>query len=120
MPEQCDPYIYYNRVRPYIHGWKDNPALPQGLIYSGVRAYRNQPQLFRGETGAQSSIIPAFDAALGIVHQSDPLKIYLQEMHEYMPPQHREFILQIEKNPVIRDYVIAHRRHLHLLRRVGK
>ena len=20
MPERCDPYIYYQRVRPYIHG----------------------------------------------------------------------------------------------------
>ena len=29
MPEHCDPYIYYNRVRPCIHGWKDCPALPQ-------------------------------------------------------------------------------------------
>ena len=28
MPERCDPYIYFERVRPYIHGWKDNPALP--------------------------------------------------------------------------------------------
>ncbi|MFQ3611752.1 MAG: hypothetical protein SNJ72_09710, partial [Fimbriimonadales bacterium] len=35
MPEACDPYIYYNRVRPYIHGWKNNPALPKGLIYGG-------------------------------------------------------------------------------------
>ena len=33
MPERCDPYIYFHRVRPYIHGWKDNPALGAGLIY---------------------------------------------------------------------------------------
>src|SRR5437660_3938266 len=36
MPERCDPYIYYNRVRPYIHGWKDNQALPRGVLYEGV------------------------------------------------------------------------------------
>src|SRR2546428_2301346 len=36
MPERCDPYIYYNRVRPYIHGWKDNPTLPRGVVYDGV------------------------------------------------------------------------------------
>src|SRR6266568_1668350 len=23
MPERCDPYIYFHRVRPYIHGWKN-------------------------------------------------------------------------------------------------
>jgi len=27
MIDKCDPYIYYNRVRPYIHGWKNNPAM---------------------------------------------------------------------------------------------
>jgi indoleamine 2,3-dioxygenase len=32
MPEHCDPHVYYRRVRPYIHGWKNNPALPDGLI----------------------------------------------------------------------------------------
>ena len=33
MPERCDPYIYFHRVRPYIHGWANNPALGEGLIY---------------------------------------------------------------------------------------
>ena len=37
---KCDPYIYFNRVRPYIHGWKNNPALPQGLIYTGVNYFQ--------------------------------------------------------------------------------
>ena len=32
MTEHCDPYIYFNRVRPYIHGWKCNSSLPEGLI----------------------------------------------------------------------------------------
>src|SRR5258707_10608510 len=68
MLERCDPYIYYRRVRPYIHGWKDHPALPNGILYAGVREYAAQPQQFRGETGAQSSIIPSLDAGLGIQH----------------------------------------------------
>jgi len=33
MTEWCDPYIYYHRVRPYIHGWKNHPDLPHGLVY---------------------------------------------------------------------------------------
>lgn len=92
MPEQCDPYIYFNRVRPYIHGWKDHPALPEGLLYEGVEAYGGKPQQFRGETGAQSSIVPALDAALGVVHADDPLRQYLIEMRTYMPSRHRAFI----------------------------
>lgn len=92
MPEACDPYIYYHRVRPYIHGWKNNPALPNGVVYEGVEAYGGQPQQFRGETGAQSSIIPTLDGLLGIQHADDPLKTYLMEMRLYMPPAHRRFL----------------------------
>jgi len=114
MPEHCDPYIYYNRVRPYIHGWKDNPALPQGVLYEGVTAYQNKPQQFRGETGAQSSIIPALDAALGIQHKNDPLKVYLQEMRDYMPPLHRQYMQTIEQNSTIRDVVTANKNHAEL------
>jgi indoleamine 2,3-dioxygenase len=108
MPERCDPYIYYHRVRPYIHGWKNHPALPDGVIYEGVDAYCAVPQQFRGETGAQSSIIPSLDAALGIAHKDDPLRPYLMEMRDYMPPQHRAFIAAIEQGPSIRQYVIDH------------
>ncbi len=108
MVENCDPYIYYTRVRPYIHGWKDNPALPEGLVYEGVEEYGGVPQKFRGETGAQSAIIPALDGALGIQHEHDALRIYLMEMREYMPPRHRAFIESVEQGPSIRDYAIEH------------
>ncbi len=106
MPEHCDPYIYYSRVRPYIHGWKDNPALPDGVIYEGVDEYKNEPQFFKGETGAQSTIIPALDAALGITHENNPLKAHLNEMRTYMPPEHREFLNALELGPSLRDYAL--------------
>lgn len=96
MKERCDPYVYYTRVRPYIHGWKNNPSLPDGLIYDSVEAYGQQPQQFRGETGAQSSIVPCLDAGLGIRHVPDPLTVYLQEMRDYMPPRHRAFLQALE------------------------
>jgi indoleamine 2,3-dioxygenase len=97
MPERCDPFIYYHRVRPFIHGWKNNPALPNGIVYAGVEEYQEAPQYFRGETGAQSSIIPALDAALGITHAEDPLTVYLAEMRHYMPPAHRAFLEALER-----------------------
>ncbi|MCS6923341.1 MAG: indoleamine 2,3-dioxygenase [Fimbriimonadales bacterium] len=106
MPEACDPYIYYHRVRPYIHGWKNNPALPNGLIYEGVDAYGGQPQQFRGETGAQSSIIPTLDGLLGVQHADDPLKTYLMEMRLYMPPAHRRFMEAVETRSTVRDTVL--------------
>ena len=94
MPEKCDPYIYYHRVRPFIFGTKDNPDLKQGLIYKGE--YNDEPQFFRGETGAQSSIMPFLDGALGIYHTKDSLRHYLNEMREYMPPEHRAMIDKVE------------------------
>ena len=62
MIERCDPHIYYQRVRPYIHGWKNNPALGAGLIYEGVARFMGRPQAFCGQTGSQSSIVPTMDA----------------------------------------------------------
>ena len=97
MPEKCDPYIYYNRVRPYIFGWKNNPATPNGVIYEDVQEYGGTPQLFRGETGAQSSIVPALDALLGITHSNDPLKEYLDEMRLYMPKEHRNLLNDLDE-----------------------
>jgi indoleamine 2,3-dioxygenase len=106
MRELCDPYIYYRRVRPYIFGWKDHPALPDGLIYEGVDELRGLPQKFRGETGAQSSIIPSLDAVLGVRHADDPLRTYLLEMRDYMPTGHRRYIASLEAGPSVRDVVI--------------
>jgi indoleamine 2,3-dioxygenase len=108
MPERCDPYIYFRRVRPYIHGWANQPSLPSGIVYEGVEEYAGKPQKFRGETGAQSSIIPALDAALGITHAEDMLRSYLNEMRDYMPAKHRMFIEAVEAGPSVRDFVLRH------------
>ena len=106
MPELCDPYVYYRRVRPYIHGWKDHPLLPDGVTYEGVAAFGGRPQRLRGETGAQSGIVPALDAALGVEHAGDPLRAYLAEMRDYMPPRHRAFLEAVEAAPSIRAAVL--------------
>jgi len=97
MPEKCDPFIYYNRVRPYIFGWKNNPATPNGVIYEGVEEYGNKPVSFRGETGAQSSIVPMLDALLGVTHSNDPLREYLDEMRTYMPKEHRVLLNELDQ-----------------------
>jgi indoleamine 2,3-dioxygenase len=107
MPERCDPYVYFHRVRPYIFGWKNNPALPNGVVYAGVTEYAGVGQRFRGETGAQSAIVPALDGALGIEHERDELREYLMEMRDYMPPMHVKFIEAVEAGPSIREYVNA-------------
>ena len=110
MPERCDPYIYFHRVRPYIFGWRNNPSLPDGVIYEGVDEYKGIGQKFRGETGAQSAIIPAMDGVLGIEHERDELREYLMEMRTYMPPQHVAFIEAVEAGPSVRNFVTSTQR----------
>ena len=56
MPEKCDPYIYYHRVRPYIFGWKNNPDLPDGLIYEGQ--FDNKPQFLEERQGHKAQLCP--------------------------------------------------------------
>lgn len=108
MTERCDPYIYYHRVRPYMFGWYGNPLLPEGMIYEGVERFGGRPQQLRGETGAQSSVIYAFDALLGIEHEFDEMRAYLLDMRNYMPIQDRAVIETIEQGPSVRQYVLDH------------
>tara|TARA_B110000305_G_scaffold242033_1_gene319236 strand:- start:2796 stop:3941 length:1146 start_codon:yes stop_codon:yes gene_type:complete len=108
MPEKCDPYIYYHRVRPFIFGTKDNPDLKNGLIYQGE--FKNTPQFYRGETGAQSSIIPSLDGALQIKHTKDHLRHYLNEMRDYMPPKHRDFIKKLENQTQVQKIISGSKR----------
>jgi indoleamine 2,3-dioxygenase len=98
MPERCDPYIYYRRVRPFIFGWAGNPALPNGVFYEGVAQWQDRGQKFRGETGAQSAIIPTLDAALGIRFRgNEDFAEHLIQLRDYMPPKHKAFVERLEE-----------------------
>jgi indoleamine 2,3-dioxygenase len=83
MPERCSPDVYFRKVRPYIFGFTN-------LIYEGCLS--DVPQSYRGETGAQSAIVPTLLAALGIQHKDSLLTKHLQDMRNYMPAPHRDFI----------------------------
>ena len=107
MPERCDPYVYFHRVRPWIHGFKDNPGLPNGVVYKGVDEFAEQGQFFRGQTGSQSSIVPSMDALLKVNHAADPLRAYLDELHIYRPPAHRRFIDDVHASSNLRAAVVA-------------
>lgn len=106
MKERCDPNTYYHRIRPYMFGWKNNPELPDGMVYTGVEAYEGKPRQFRGETGAQSAVIYAVDGFLGIEHGYDEMRAYLMEMRDYMPVQDRHFIEAVERRPSVRQFAL--------------
>jgi hypothetical protein len=59
-------------------------------------------------TQAQSSIIPAFDAFLGVQHEMDTMREYLVEMRRYMPQPHVAFIERLERlEPPVREIVLG-------------
>jgi indoleamine 2,3-dioxygenase len=47
---------------------------------------------FRGETGAQDSIIPSTDNAFGLEYPRNSLTEYLFELRKYRPYHHRQYI----------------------------
>ncbi len=93
MPEHCDPYIFYHRVRPYLSSWPD-----EGVLYLEADLGRHR---YSGGSAAQSSLIQSLDVALGIRHASP----FLADMRNYMPPKHRQFIDAVEHGPDIRAFV---------------
>jgi indoleamine 2,3-dioxygenase len=94
MPEGCRPEVYFRKVRPYIFGFTN-------VIYEG--GDDRSPRNYRGETGAQSSIVPTLLAALGIRHKSSLLTTHLEDMLNYMPAPHRQFI---REQPSVREYIM--------------
>ncbi|MGO9598287.1 MAG: hypothetical protein ACLP7Q_09880 [Isosphaeraceae bacterium] len=95
IPEKMDPALYYRTFRPYIRFF-------EGVVYEGVGA---TPLNFRGETGAQSSVIPTVVAFLKVPHQSSMLTDHLADMRRFMPVQHRALIEHVESLPDVRDQV---------------
>lgn len=104
MTDHCDPVFYFTRIRPYLNGWQDNPEIPHGMVYEGVDRYADQPIAMRGQTGSQSSIVPAMDALFGVTHQRDDLRVFLQDLHRYRPPAHRAFIEELAAASTLRAF----------------
>nr|BAU94262.1 indoleamine 2,3-dioxygenase 2 [synthetic construct] len=103
MHDYVDPNIFYGVIRIFLSGWKDNPSMPEGLIYEGVS---EEPMQFSGGSAAQSSVLHCFDELLGIKH-SEESGAFLHRMRDYMPPAHRQFIEEISSGPSLRQFVLS-------------
>lgn len=95
IPEKMDPSLYYKTFRPYIRFFEE-------VVYEGVDM---PPVDHRGETGAQSSVIPALVAFLKIPHKPTRLTDHLEDMRRYMPAEHRAFLRRVEAMPAMRERV---------------
>jgi indoleamine 2,3-dioxygenase len=65
-------------------------------VYEGVS---ESPQNRRGETGAQSSVIPALVSFFKIRHEPSALTRHVADMRHYMPVGHRRLLERLETAP---------------------
>lgn len=80
----------YLSYRTFIYGITSQSMFPNGVIYEGQ--YNDKPQYFRGESGANDSIIPLLDHLCEIPMPENPLTEILREFRQYRPKPHREFL----------------------------
>lgn len=92
IPEHMDSGLYYKTFRPYIRFFEN-------VTYEDAD---HAPLQFRGETGAQSSIMPTLIAFMKVSHRRSVLTDHLNDMRRYMPVRHRALIKEVEAMPDIR------------------
>jgi indoleamine 2,3-dioxygenase len=95
IPEKMDPALYYRTFRPYIRFF-------EGVVYEGVDS---APMDHRGETGAQSSVVPTLVAFLKVPHRPTRLTDHLADMRRFMPAEHRALLERVEAMPDLRGRV---------------
>ncbi|KAG7089181.1 hypothetical protein E1B28_010883 [Marasmius oreades] len=90
----CDPERYYNDVRPFFRG-EDSSHEQRRWIFEGIEEY---PDLMESEvtkelsgaSAAQSSLIYALDAFLGVKYVRS--SSFMARMQKYIPKNHRLFL----------------------------
>lgn len=113
--DQCDPAVFFHRIRPWFNGGNAHPA---GWLFEGVDVAVSQAySSLSGPSAGQSSLVHALDVFLGVDHQhpkhpgatSQSDSTFLQRQQQYMPRHHRAFLTYlgtIEKP--VRALVQAH------------
>lgn len=85
----------YTSFRTFIFGITSQSMFPDGVVYEGVGD--GKPQSFRGESGANDSMIPLMDNLLRIPMPETPLTEILEDFRQYRPSNHREFLLWVKE-----------------------
>ncbi|KAJ2993513.1 hypothetical protein HDV02_002277 [Globomyces sp. JEL0801] len=86
----------YGKFRAFIMGTKDQEEMfPKGVIYEGVD---ENPRFYRGESGANDSIIPVCDNLLELTGNmpNNPMTDILKDFRSYRPKDHGKFVEWVE------------------------
>lgn len=82
----------YTSFRTFIFGITAQSMFPSGVVYEGVGPDPEKPVSFRGESGANDSMIPLVDNLVGVPMPDTPLTKILLDFRQYRPSNHREFL----------------------------
>ncbi|EOO02662.1 putative indoleamine -dioxygenase family protein [Phaeoacremonium minimum UCRPA7] len=81
----------YTSFRTFIFGITSQSMFPNGVVYEGIND--GEPMSFRGESGANDSMIPLMDNFLQIPMPETPLTEILKDFRQYRPSNHRQFLM---------------------------
>lgn len=129
MYDNCDPHVFYHRLRPFLAGSKNmaDAGLPNGVIFDDGGPINKQRYVqYSGGSNAQSSLIQFFDVVLSVEHRptgtkaqehsetgkkkpSAPPESFMKEMRKYMPGPHARFLEAVGRVANIRDFVQDHK-----------
>ncbi|KAJ3204517.1 hypothetical protein HDU67_009456 [Dinochytrium kinnereticum] len=86
----------YLKFRTFIMGTKNQPMFPNGVVYEGVS---EEPMFFRGESGANDSIVPTCDNLLQLTQKMpvNPLTDILRDFRTYRPVNHNHWLGYLER-----------------------
>lgn len=88
----------YTTFRTFIFGITSQSMFPDGVVYEGVND--GKPMSFRGESGANDSMIPLMDNFLQIPMPDTPLTEILKDFRKYRPSNHRAFLQHVRDRSV--------------------
>lgn len=99
----------YNDFRTFIMGIKDQPMFPGGVHYEGRNekgeVVKMGPFQYRGESGANDSIIPTCDNLLQLTEAmpNNALTEILKDFRTYRPIQHNAWLTYVHENAKLCD-----------------
>ncbi|EQK98581.1 indoleamine 2,3-dioxygenase-like protein [Ophiocordyceps sinensis CO18] len=83
----------YTSFRTFIFGITSQSMFPDGVVYEGLND--EQPLSFRGESGANDSMVPLMDNLLQVPMPTTPLTAILKDFRDYRPSNHKAFLQHV-------------------------
>ncbi|GJN70934.1 indoleamine 2,3-dioxygenase family protein [Purpureocillium lilacinum] len=85
----------YTSFRTFIFGITSQSMFPNGVVYEGLND--GKPMSFRGESGANDSMVPLMDNLLQVPMPDTPLTEILKDFRSYRPSNHKAFLLWVKE-----------------------